>query len=164
MIKMPAITKANVRKMLDDEEFHQLNELIELPEDKVVPILTDLMSKDTDPLIRQRCAIALGMIGNPQSASALSNRLDDESMPVVISAVRALGQLKDTGSVKQVTRLLRSGDPSVRRSAAQALGVIAVPESEKPLTDLLDAEPEEFVRESAAQALRELHRRASDSG
>ena len=160
---MPAVTKANVRKMLDDEEFQQLNDIVDLPEDKVVPILSNLMANDSDPLIRQRCAIALGMIGSPQAASALSERLEDESKPVVISAVRALGQLKDTSSVERVTGLLRSDDPSVRRYAAQALGVIAAPQSEQPLTDLLESEPEDFVRESAAQSLRELHRRASDS-
>ena len=160
---MPAVTKANIRKMLDDEEFGHLSELIELPDDKIVPILSDLMRKDTDPLIRQRCAIALGKIGEPKSASALTDLLEDDSKPVVISAVRALGELKDTTCVERVTGLLKSDDPSIRRSAAQSLGVIAAPESEQVLTDFLDSEPEEFVRECAMVSLRELHRRSSDT-
>lgn len=158
---MPKITKSNLRKMLLDEEFHELDELVELPEKKVVPLLSDLMKKDKDALVRQRCAIALGYIGDEKSADALSDRLDDDSEPVVISAIRALGQLKAEAHVEQVTKQLKSKDASIRRYAAQALGVIAVPKSEKPLTDLLEEEDEEFVRDSAAESLRELHRRAS---
>ena len=158
---MPTVTKTSLRKMLEDEEFHELDELVELPEKEVVPILSDLMAKDKDTLIRQRCAIALGYIGDENSAAALSDRLGDDSEPVVISAIRALAQLKAEAYVDQVTEQLKSKDASIRRYAAQALGVIAAPKSEKSLTDLLETEEEEFVRDSAADSLRELHRRAS---
>jgi HEAT repeat protein len=156
---MPTTTKAKIQELLEDEEFHGLHELVELPEAKTVPVLTELMSASRDPLIRQRCAIALGMIGSPKAGAALTKRLDDKSVPVVLSAVTALANLKAVDSAPRITALLKNKDPSVRRAAAGALGVLAAPDSEAALTALTTSDPMDFVREAGVEALRAIGRR-----
>jgi HEAT repeat protein len=158
---MPQDDQATLRALLQGEEFNDLEEIVGMPEDRVVPALTAMLA-DEDPLIRQRAAIALGRIGSDRAAPALRERLHDPSVPVVLSAIRALGGgMEDAESASEISELLRSEDASIRGVAAEALGDMALPEAEEALTRLLSAEDEEFVRDKAAASLRRLLRRAA---
>lgn len=142
-----------ILSLLQSEEFSGLEELARLPREEVIPVLTERAAKDSDPLIRQRSVIALGRIGDAGAIPALERGLKDRSVPVVLRSIEALARMGHEPSAIEITGLLQSDDPSIRESAAEALGVLSNPESEAALRQRLQKETDAFVRNTIEKSL-----------
>lgn len=76
---------------LSDSTYDENRELIEVPES--VPALTDYLTNDPSPKVRQYCALILGRIGDAEAVPALTNALSDDDAGVRDRAVAALNQI-----------------------------------------------------------------------
>lgn len=83
-------------------------------------LLRDLL-KDPQPDLRARAAYALGMIGDPTAAPALSAGLKDPEWAVRAMAAKALGRLRETESIPALAATLSDPQWWVRANAAEAL-------------------------------------------
>jgi len=93
------------------------------PPPVVTPDLTTLVS-DADPRIRRRAALAIGRVGLPEGAAAVSPLLTDADPDVRQMAAFALGLLADKTAVPALATALQDADARVRGRAAEALGLI----------------------------------------
>src|SRR2546427_370686 len=59
-----------------------------------VPKISQLLSKDKDPSVRQGAAIALAYIGDPAAADALIGAISDDAAGVRFAAVRSIGVMR----------------------------------------------------------------------
>jgi HEAT repeat protein len=150
--------KSKIGELLEDEEFHALDQLVKLGKE-AVPELNRILSRDNDVLRRQRAAIALGRIGDPAAEAELVKALKDKEAPVVLSCLDALVRLRATDAIKDVARLLKSSDVSVRHHAVKAIGGLGS-DREIPILEKVIAEEEsEYVRVQASKSLAVLQPR-----
>jgi cyclophilin family peptidyl-prolyl cis-trans isomerase/HEAT repeat protein len=89
----------------------------------VVPDLTEL-TRDPDPRLRRRAAIAIGRVGSRDGVNALLAALSDPDPAVRQVAAFGLGLLGDPRGVAPLTAALDDPDWRVRGRAADALGRI----------------------------------------
>lgn len=118
-------------------------------------------SKDGDPRVRRYLALALGRIDAPAPARAvelLSAALDDVDGETRISALWALGSLRESSAVPRIEGLFASDDPGIRKMVVYALGAIPEAASSKVLEVGLN-DPTADVRWNAAVALARHGRR-----
>lgn len=144
-----------VQNLMSSEEYDGLSKLIGLGE-KVTPKLVEILSKDSDSLMRKRAAIALGGIRDKSAAKPLVGALTDKDPTVVISVIDALAMLGEKDLSQNITPLLWNTDPSVRRHAAKALGTLGDKESAPHLEEVSAKDGYDFVRKEASQALRKI--------
>jgi len=99
-----------------------------------------------NPTLRSQAAVALSRFGDPQAVEPLRALANDKD----VSAVSALGELKDRQSMPRLIELLHDEKNNVRQTAAAALGNIGDPRAAVPLILLLrsDAELTGVVAES----------------
>jgi HEAT repeat protein len=111
---------------------------------------------DKDKLVRREAARSLENISKnmPERAfQSLMNALDDEDEEVRRLLVGVLKRLESRKSVSQLVRALKSGDPIVRRFAAEALGQTGSEKALVPLIDTMLFDPAGFVQGEAALSL-----------
>ncbi|HXW50623.1 MAG TPA: tRNA epoxyqueuosine(34) reductase QueG [Candidatus Acidoferrales bacterium] len=77
------------------------------------------------------------------------------------NAAVALGNSQDVRAVPALAQALRDRKPVVRGHAAWALGQLGGGDAERALLELLDAEPDAWVRDEAEHALARMHGQAS---
>ena len=120
-------------------------------------ILGSRLREDPDPIVRRRAAEALGRLAGDVALAALADGLRDPMDDVRLAAARGLRELNPGYAKVELARLLLE-DPThdVRVQAAAALGESGDPEVRSVLETAL-ADPNEFVRATAANALR-VHR------
>lgn len=80
---------------------------------------------------------ALERIPGQESAQALRDALAKASGDVKIGIISSLGARRDSGAVSALADFLKSGEASLARSAAMALGMIGTTESAKALQSAL---------------------------
>jgi HEAT repeat protein len=144
-----------VKDLLQDEEFGRLPDIVSMGEE-AVPVLTDVLSGDADPLMRQRAAIALGRIGAPTAADALMSALDDPNPPVAIAAIDGVSRLRHGAAMGRIRRLVEHEDPSVRRHAVTAIGAVGEQEDKTLLQEVIGRDASDAVRDAASRAMRTL--------
>jgi len=71
--------------------------------------------------VREKAAMALGMLGDPRGSEKLVSLLGDEFADNRDAAIIALGRLKEPGAVKPMLPLLKDKYPRIRTHAAEAL-------------------------------------------
>ncbi len=130
---------------------------------EVISLLTDALT-DADPGVRVAAAISLGRLKDPASVPHLTTRLTYEASPGVRWAIiRALGMIGDASCAAAIRTCLaqRNESPSVRRSAAWALGQLGwdTVVAEGLLNALEDPDPQ--VRWYACQGFRRILRSVS---
>ena len=124
-------------------------------------ILASRLREDPDPVVRRRAAEALTRLGgdpaNETAVAALADGLRDPIEDVRLAAAQGIRELDPGYAVAELARLLLE-DPNhdVRVQAAGALGESGDPEAQ-PVLEAALADPNEFVRAAAANALR-VHR------
>ena len=134
-----------------------INKLVE-ELDKCYPIRRYLqqLRKNSDDLVREEAARALGDLGDMSAVDALIKALYDLDVDVRFAAAEALGKLRGETAVKPLIRLLgKDDDPDVRASAATALGQIQHSSAITPLIEQLD-HADRFVRAAVLEALGNL--------
>jgi HEAT repeat protein len=93
-------------------------------------------SKDGDPRVRRYLALALGRIdppAPPRAVELLTGALDDTDGDTRISALWALGSLRESSAVAKIEGMFASDDPGIRKMVVYALGAIPDASSSKVL-------------------------------
>ena len=119
--------------------------------------------KDKDSGVRSRAAEALGKIGDKRAVDSLVAALKDPFSTVRAYAAESLGRIDDARTVDVLVVSLKDQDPGVRASAAESLGKIGETRTVPALTVSLQFDPVIQVRESAAEALKELEKKIRSS-
>ncbi len=87
-----------------------------------LPELRHLLEHDTDPTVRETCAVAIGRLGRGGDAAVLARQaIGDVPLPLRRACVQALGELGDEAAVPALTTLLDDPDPRLAELAATAL-------------------------------------------
>lgn len=123
--------------------------------DRTTTALAALRRALEDPVVevRREAALALGQLGDVDSASTLAGALASDTEPVRRAAALALGRVPTGDAREALLRALRS-DSSVWREAAVALSRHHDPEVVDDLTELLtNPKADEHSRRGAALAL-----------
>jgi HEAT repeat protein len=105
--------------------------------------LTDQLARqiqiEPDALVRKAIIQAMAEFQTPLAQQVLEAALNDSAMAVRIAACQSLGKRGDAQSVDSLAKSLRDDrEIDVRLAAAEALGNIKTPESEKALIIALD--------------------------
>lgn len=118
-------------------------------------------SKTGDPRVRRYLALALGRIdapAPPRAVELLTDALDDSDADNRISALWALGSLREASAVPKIEALYASDDPGLRKMVVYALG--AIPQaSQSPVLETALNDPVKDVQWNAAVALARHGRR-----
>jgi cyclophilin family peptidyl-prolyl cis-trans isomerase/HEAT repeat protein len=85
-------------------------------------LLLSSLAHDPEPLIRRRCAEALGKIGDPAGVSYLAVLVDDTVPGVAEAAVYSLGLVGDESVLKPLARCLAEKPAPLRELSLDALG------------------------------------------
>ena len=110
--------------------------------------------KAEEPDQRQRAALALGQIGDPATAPALANLLEDASNQVRFSAAAALAEMGQAQGIDFLFEALRDTDSILRANAVKFLVNVQAQSGsvEDQLVAALDA-TDPLARAGAAQVL-----------
>lgn len=101
---------------------------------RAVPLLERVLDQDDDASVRQAAARALARVAPGERVASLLRHRDSD---LVAGALLALASAGRAELGRQVVDAGRHPDASVRRSAAQALGLLAVPATTPDLLQLL---------------------------
>jgi HEAT repeat protein len=118
-------------------------------------------SKVDDPRVRRYLALALGRIdapAPPRAVQLLIEALDDADSETRISAIWALGSLREASAVPQIEQLYTSDDAGIRKMVVYSLGAIREGQASKVLETAL-SDPAPDVQWNAAVALARHGRR-----
>lgn len=77
---------------------------------------------DKEPLIRARCAEALGRIGDPSGVALLTRLIDDRSPLVAKTAIYSLGLIGGESTLEPLKRSLGEQSKTIRAYVLEALG------------------------------------------
>ena len=89
---------------------------------KIDPLLVESLLSDAEPLIRVRCAEALGRIGDPGGVPYLVKLVDDDNLHVAETAVYSLGLIGDASVLEPLKRCLAEKPAGIKERALEALG------------------------------------------
>ncbi|HOX37631.1 MAG TPA: MFS transporter [Candidatus Brocadiia bacterium] len=103
--------------------------------------------------VRQDAAVALGRRRAVESVPRLAGMLKSAGHGIEHQIIWALGEIGDWNAVPALMRALRREDPRMRGLAVRALGKIGNHAAARRLLKLLEKDPDDFVRLSAATAL-----------
>jgi hypothetical protein len=108
-----------------------------------------------DDRVRQYLVMAMARTGNPEFASVLRKKIDQEKDENLYASINALGILKDKSAIPVLLKYVHDNNPRIRLAAVIALGntgdISAVPALKQKLND-----PEPNVTWDAAIALAKL--------
>ncbi|MBD3270967.1 MAG: tetratricopeptide repeat protein [Elusimicrobia bacterium] len=109
--------------------------------------------KDRHSYIRFTAVHSLREIADESSVPLLCGMIDDDDHSVRVAVVCALGILGGTRADEGLIQALEDRDTVVRMSACRMLGMHACEAALGRLIDMMQSDPEQAVRESAAQAI-----------
>jgi cyclophilin family peptidyl-prolyl cis-trans isomerase/HEAT repeat protein len=89
---------------------------------RIDPQLIESLVSDAAPLIRVRCAEALGRIGDPGGVPYLVKLVDDENLHVAETAVYSLGLVGDPSVLEPLRRCLAEKPAGIKERSLEALG------------------------------------------
>ncbi|MEO7190571.1 MAG: HEAT repeat domain-containing protein [Vicinamibacterales bacterium] len=89
----------------------------------------EALARDSEDVVRQRAALAIGRVGRLEGLPALLRSLHDSSSDVRASAAFAVGLIGDKSGAAALEPLLADASPLVRTRAIDALGLLAQPGS-----------------------------------
>jgi HEAT repeat protein len=129
----------------------------------LVPALIEAFEQSAggDPMVRRYLALALGRLdapAPPRAVELLTAALDDADSETRISAIWALGALKEGSAVPRIEQQYGSDDAGIRKMAVYSLGAIPQASSSKVLETALN-DPVADVQWNAAVALARHGRR-----
>ncbi|MFB6189128.1 MAG: HEAT repeat domain-containing protein [Halapricum sp.] len=118
------------------------------PEEALDPVLQRASKRD------KHAIDVLGKIGSDDALDTLVDFIDGDGDPALQkTTLRALGAIGSEEATQAVANRLDADDATVRSAAARSLGRIGDTRAIEPLGDVLDDDPEDSVRASAAWAL-----------
>ncbi len=134
--------------------------LSDLRDADAVPLLVKVAVDDGDWSARRGAVEAVGRLGTEANAGEIASALTDGTPQVRLAAIEAVPRLGPASAVGTLSTLATTeASWEVRAAAAEALGRATSSEAYAPVKAAL-LDPNEFVRASAAGALRELRKAA----
>ena len=122
----------------------------------VSPLVKVLMNNDNRDIRAAACR-SLGITQDPDAFEPLLNALEDDDPIIRSSVIEGMDLLRDHRAIEPLIIALRDIDPSVRSRAAEALGWQRDERAIEPLIYISYHDNNENVRNSAREALIELH-------
>jgi hypothetical protein len=100
----------------------------ELRDRKTTPQAVLGLQRNSSPIVRASCAIAVGRIEDPEGASALNSAASDEKedIHVRLAAIQALA-MTDGERAYSLTSLIKNADPRISASAAYSASQLQIP-------------------------------------
>jgi HEAT repeat protein len=118
-------------------------ELLDIGFSPAVTILTEMLEASGDEAIKILPPIrALGFLGRPQGAAAVSKHINHSDRQVRLATIRTLGQMGKFDSITLVQPFLESPIREERREAIIAMGKFSKPELIPPIEAAADRDPE----------------------
>jgi HEAT repeat protein len=96
--------------------------------EKAVPVLLDILTNEEDDEIIKSAVIALGMIGDPSAATAVSDYLYTKNQKVVVAAVHTLGEIATPTAIQKLGEKLGE-DSEIDRMIIDIIAKTQVPEA-----------------------------------
>lgn len=90
---------------------------------------------------------------NPRQQGFIRNGLDSNDLDTKLTALRFIGQYRDSEAAEAVIKLLEHEHPAVRREAAQTLGRLKTVDAVVPLVKALEAADDPFLEHALIYAL-----------
>lgn len=116
-------------------------------------LLAALTDRSDDAFVRGAAAFGLGLLGVEAAVPDLIAALDEESEPLKIGALAALGRLGDAQAVGPLVAFVtRETSAEVRAAGVAALGAFGN-QVEDTLIGVLESDPHPAVRQAAVEAL-----------
>jgi hypothetical protein len=148
----------NISPEIEKEIFARMNDFEKVQVEKLVDqhIISLYKSGWLDSTLRANAAKSLGYFKSERGVQPLLQALEKEKDTSAIhEMILALGKIGDCKAVPVLVGYLRNGDPNVRKSAANALGIIGNEQACNDLTHAL-ADENKDVGEAARAALDEI--------
>jgi HEAT repeat protein len=169
LVKRPSFTTetpaADLRKTSeilaagsDDERWNAARTAVTLPD--AVPLLTEALSRERVPRVREAIFTTLAKIGSPDSAAAALPyiRSDDASQrTAALDALRAM----PAAAAGHLPQLLKDTDTDVRLLACEIVRALPADHASKMLGELLEREVNANVCAAAVEVLAETGNVAS---
>jgi hypothetical protein len=114
------------------------------------------IERDGDPNVRAAAARALGRL-NHEGHGALGRAMSDADSRVKLAALKSAARVNTFSDATAVGRLTSDADASVRRGAAEVLGVMRNKDSVDALMAIARTDADANVRNAAVHSLGALH-------
>ncbi|MCX8056961.1 MAG: HEAT repeat domain-containing protein [Ignavibacteria bacterium] len=110
-----------------------------VPDNKIYELIIEALS-DENFWVRVNAIRAIQFLRYTPASNYLINLLENEkTIPVIISALIALGELGSENAISTITNFINHENPDVSLAAIEALGNIKSPNSVQPLIELLSS-------------------------
>ena len=107
---------------------------------------------DPDARIRAVATRSLGVLENPGHIDSVQTMLFDEAAEVRWMAARVLGRLNATNSIDALIETINDTSAQVRLESVLALGYLNAQTAKQKLSNLVEDDPDQRVREAAKYA------------
>jgi len=125
--------------------------------DRVVPILTDILTGNDDDDVRKSAAFWLGQQGDPAALDVLRRTArDDRSHEVRKQAVFGISQIDRDDAVEALIDLARNGPSDIRKESVFWLGQKASERAIEALGDMVQDDSDSEVQKQAVFAISQL--------
>lgn len=114
---------------------------------------SDLRGRSESSIVRAHAANRLGRLRDPRAIPFLMEMRHDPEEQVRFTVITALGRLKAKEAQGFLLDTLKDPSPLLRASAAEALGEIGEVDAIPELRDVLDSDPDPYVRLHAVESL-----------
>lgn len=145
-----------------DEETKRSNVIKELKQLRIslaTEPLIEVLIHDSENMNRSMAATALGEYGDSRAIEPLRKCLDESDFEILCSAIKALGQLKDEGSISRFLSFLdKTYDRWIRIEAMGALCSLHYLPAQEIFRKMLK-DPDQLIRYEAIRGLVKLSNR-----
>jgi hypothetical protein len=163
-----AVARAGAPAGIDEQEraarlqaVRALTEEAREQKPEALAALTDLLTSDVDPVVRQNAAYSIGKLQAADAMAALTSALADPEPSVRAGVVSSLGRIQESGVAEIVAGVLkRDSDPRVRHAAVWALSAYPSDDARREV-EVAASDPDPGVRAAAAQLISRWERQTN---
>ena len=105
---------------------------------KALPLLTEMLNRESEIILIKSIIISLGMIGDPSSVTAVAEYLYSSNNELIVSAAHTLGEIATPESVKNLASRL-GNDDELDMIIIDIIAKIQIPQALQTLNDLLSS-------------------------
>lgn len=147
-----------VERMLQGEEFDELDDLVALGS-QVVPTLISILRSHPELFMRARASIVLGRIGDAEAVPALTETLNSDEPLQRLTSARALADISGAEATDLLIALLDDPDPSVCRVAIESLADVGTTEALSAIARAKNETSHDFIETLAESAISDIEER-----